>query len=293
MGRKRNRRTPPLKWHGGKHYLAPKIVELMPVHLHYVEPYFGGGAVLLARNPGDETKFWGTKGYERGVSEVVNDVNRDLMNFWWVLQNEPAFKRFMRKVEGIPFSQVEWEFARSRVAPHADGKPDVEAAVAFFVWCRQSRAGQMKAFAPLSKDRTRRGMNEQASAWWTCVEGLPEIHKRLKRVAVLCDDAIKVIRQQDGAKTLFYCDPPYVHEARASTDAYHHEMTEEDHVQLLETLETIQGSFMLSGYPNDLYDEFAEEHGWRWKDFDLPNNVAGGKSKRRMTERVWMNFEPE
>ena len=29
----------PLKWHGGKHYLAKKIIELMPPHLHYVEPY--------------------------------------------------------------------------------------------------------------------------------------------------------------------------------------------------------------------------------------------------------------
>ena len=37
----------PLKWHGGKYYLASKIIGLMPSHLHYVEPYFGGGAVLL------------------------------------------------------------------------------------------------------------------------------------------------------------------------------------------------------------------------------------------------------
>ena len=46
-------RTPPLKWHGGKHYLASLIVGLMPQHLHYVEPFFGGGAVLLARDPND------------------------------------------------------------------------------------------------------------------------------------------------------------------------------------------------------------------------------------------------
>jgi DNA adenine methylase len=30
--------TPPLKWHGGKHYLARRIVEMMPPHTHYVEP---------------------------------------------------------------------------------------------------------------------------------------------------------------------------------------------------------------------------------------------------------------
>lgn len=38
-----NQLTQPIKWHGGKHYLAPKIVALMPRHLHYVEPFGGGG----------------------------------------------------------------------------------------------------------------------------------------------------------------------------------------------------------------------------------------------------------
>lgn len=63
----------PLKWHGGKFYLAPKIVTLMPPHLHYVEPFAGGLAVLLAKDP-------------EGVSEVINDLDGDLMNFWRVLQ---------------------------------------------------------------------------------------------------------------------------------------------------------------------------------------------------------------
>ena len=45
----------PLKWWGGKHYLAPKIIALMPPHLHYVEPYAGGLAVLLEKDPFDLT----------------------------------------------------------------------------------------------------------------------------------------------------------------------------------------------------------------------------------------------
>ena len=63
--------TQPLKWFGGKHYLAPKIIALMPPHLHYVEPFFGGGAVLLARNPEDQ-RLW-LPGH-KGVSEVVNET---------------------------------------------------------------------------------------------------------------------------------------------------------------------------------------------------------------------------
>ena len=84
--------TPPLKWHGGKNYLADWIIDLMPRHLHYVEPYGGGLAVLLAKNPFDPRHQWGEKSFEKGISEVVNDLNGELMNFWDVLQDEESFR---------------------------------------------------------------------------------------------------------------------------------------------------------------------------------------------------------
>ena len=86
----------PLKWHGGKYYLASRIVSLMPPHLHYVEPFFGGGAVLLARNPEDPA-LWLLP--HKGVSEVVNDINGRLINFWRVLRDPDAFASFGRWVE--------------------------------------------------------------------------------------------------------------------------------------------------------------------------------------------------
>ena len=57
-----------VKWHGGKHYLAKRIVARMPSHTHYVEPYAGSLAVLLAKDP-------------EGVSEVANDLHCYLTNF--------------------------------------------------------------------------------------------------------------------------------------------------------------------------------------------------------------------
>ena len=163
----KTRLTAPLKWHGGKSYLADWIIELMPRHLHYVEPFGGGLAVLLAKNPFDERHQWSKKSFEKGTSEVVNDLNRELMNFWKVLQNEESFSRFQRIVEATPFSQPQWGEAGARMRPRQD--LDVEAAVAFFVRCRQSRAGGFKVFATLSRNRTRRRMNEQASAWVGCI----------------------------------------------------------------------------------------------------------------------------
>lgn len=267
----------PLKWHGGKHYLASRIVAMMPPHVHYVEPYAGGLSVLLARDP-------------EGVSEVANDIDGELSNFWRVLADRAWFNDFARAVQAIPFSEWHWQSA-ARMDP--DGCTSaVTRAVAFFVLVRQSLAGRRKLFAPLTRSRTRRGMSEQASAWLTAVEGLPEVHARLKRVVVLNRPALDVIRQQDGPGTLFYLDPPYLHETRATTSDYRHEMDETDHHELLCMLANRQGKFLLSGYRSKLYDDAAALHGWHRTDFDLPNNAAGGAEKRRMVESVWSNFQP-
>jgi DNA adenine methylase len=275
--RKIIRRVPnPLKWHGGKYYLAPKIVAMMPEHLHYVEPFAGGLSVLLSKDP-------------HGVSEVVNDLHGDLTNFWNVMKGEREFARFQRIMEGTPFSELEWLAAKEAMK---DGDP-VERAAAFFVFCRQSHSGKMVSFAALTRNRTRRDMNEQASAWLNAVEGLAEVHKRLKRVAILNRPATEVIEGQDGPNTLFYLDPPYMHETRSTIIEYgEHEMSTDDHVQLLDTLSQCKGKFMLSMYRHKLYDTYAERFHWHRVMFDLPNNAAGGDSKDRMTECVWMNFQP-
>jgi DNA adenine methylase len=131
-------------------------------------------------------------------------------------------------------------------------------------------------------------MNEQASAWLNCVEGLPAVHARLKMVVVLNEDALDVISKQDGEKTLFYLDPPYVPAARVSTGNYTFEMTDSDHRDLLATIKQCKGKVMLSGYPNDLYE--AKIGDWTRHDFQIDNKVSGAKSKRTMTEFIWCNF---
>ena len=266
---------PPLKWHGGKHYMARRIIALMPQHLHYVEPFFGGGSVLLAKNP-------------HGISEVVNDLNNRLTNFWRVLQDDNDFAPFSRRIEATPFSETEWQDAHKR----GDASDPVADAVAFFINCRQSLAGRQDAFAGISRTRTRRGMNEQASAWIGAVEGLSAVHARLCRVVILDRPAIEVIQKHDGPETLFYLDPPYLHSTRTAPNAYHrYEMTEMDHIELLRTVQGLSGKVLLSGYRSQLYDSTLAD--WSRHDFDLANNAAGGLNKRRMTECVWCNYTNE
>jgi DNA adenine methylase len=292
---------------GGKHYLARQIVGLMPRHLHYVEPFAGGLAVLLAKTP-------------QGISEVVNDLHGPLINFWAVLRTPGWFLDFQRRVETTPFSEAVWEECadfcaafplpvpgsnRDDVLDTFDRETRVTYAWAFFVCCRMSLAGRMNAFTGVTKTRTRRGMNNEVSAWLRAVEGLPLVHERLKRVLVLHRPALEVIESHAGPQTLQYLDPPYLPETRAVPKVYNHEMTVADHEALLALLCRLgrdpgYGKFILSGYANPLYDEAlsatqdAGGRPWRRVVFDLPNHAAAkpvpGKTKRRMEEVLWMNY---
>ncbi len=217
-----------------------------------------------------------------GISEVVNDIHRELTNFWRVLQDAQKFGQFIRVVEAMPFSQVEWNDA------HHQPDDPIRRAVNFFVRCRQSRAGKFDCFATLSRNRTRRQMNEQTSSWMSAVEGLPPVAERLKRVVILDDDALNVIQCQDGPNTLFYLDPPYLHETRVTTADYEYEMTTDQHEKLLDVVNHCKGNVLLSGYPNALYERHLSR--WSFVDIDIDNKASSAKCKPRMTERVWMNY---
>ena len=263
----------PLKTHGGKHYLAQKIISLMPPHTHFVEPFAGGLAVLLAKEC-------------EGISEVVNDLDSNFTNFWQVLQDDKMFAKFQRRVQATPFSEVEWH--KTKQALDA-AKDCVERAVLFFILCRQSMSGRCQTFTPLTRNRTRGGMNEQASSWLTAIDGLPAVHARLQRVVILNKSALEVLRSQDGPGTLSYLDPPYLPETRTAKKAFGpFEMTVEQHEELLDAIIGLQGMVMLSGYASSLYD--SRLGSWTRHEFELPNNAGTGKQKRRMTEVLWCNF---
>lgn len=268
-----------IKRHGGKSYMAKTIRELMPQHTRYVEPFFGSGAVLLS-------------GDGQGVAEYVNDLEHNLAHFWYVLGSVDLFNDFARKVQCTPFSEPVFDAAKERLKSrfiNCFARLPVDAAVDFFVVNRQSRQALGKDFATPTS-RLRRNMNEQVSAWLSAVDGLFEIHQRLRRVEVRCMQAVDLIKELDSPNTFFYCDPPYLHTTRVTTKDYQHEMTPEQHRELLDTLAKIQGKFILSGYPSKMYDDMAATCGWSIKDFDLPNNASSKANKERKIERLWMNY---
>lgn len=262
---------PPLRYHGGKYELASKLIALMPPHLHYVEPYFGGGHVLLAKDP-------------EGVSEVANDINGELMAFWQVLRNGHLLDELTLRLFMTPVSEQMFEWANCPAGPE---DPKVIVAAKLFVRFRLSRQGLGKDFATLSRTRTRRGMNEQVSQYLGAIEGLPEVHERLQRVVILNRDALDVIYQQDGPNTFYFLDPPYMTETRTA-GGYDYDVNREHHEDLLESIQRVKGKVMLSGYMNPLYR--YELNDWRLVTFDRAKNSSSSATKPRAVECVWMNY---
>jgi DNA adenine methylase len=284
-----------LKIHGGKSYLADWIVSKMCPHLTYVEPYFGGGAVLFARDPNDE-RLWLAP--HKGVSEVVNDLNENLTNFWMVLREPVLFEEFRRRCTATEFSGVLWAECSDllRAAGSPKGVPPgsefrLRHAHAFFVVNRQSLAGRMKSFTGITKTRTRSRMNNEVSAWLSAVDGLPEVHDRLKRVLILPPQpALDVLRKFDTGDTLHYLDPPYLHETRATTTEYgEHEMDAHDHIELLDFITGYTKSkIMISGYRSETYD--VGLHDWNRHDYNIVNQASHARVKEVKTESLWCNF---
>lgn len=279
--------VPPLKFFGGKNKICKwihKIAEPIKDKYFHRVYVFGGGA--------GECWDWG---YE-GVSEIYNDIDLRLTNFFSILQNEYLFEKFLRKIEATPFSQPEWEqnhFLNTLSKPSTFMDSDdqkVTMAIALFVDCRQSLSGQMKGFAPLSKTRLRRGMNEQVSAWLGGIEGLKAVHNRLIRMVIKNQGWERIIDSEDSGSTLFYLDPPYLTETRVSKDVYKYEFDFNEHVLLLRKLENIQGKFMLSGYHSHLYDEWASKNNYEVHELSVDCKASHKDKKDKRTEVIWTNF---
>lgn len=97
-------------------------------------------------------------------------------------------------------------------------------------------------------------------------------------------DYLAEFKYSAAGKTLVYADPPYMHSTRTSSARYEYELTDKQHMELLEILKAVPASVILSGYKNDLYEK--ELSGWWSMDFQAM--TRGGVR----TETVWCNFEP-
>lgn len=198
-----------------------------------------------------------------------------------------------------PFSEALWREAQSKLSQAEKSDPPttpdaiLEVGLAVFLHTRFSMAANARSFAPVSRGRLRRGMNEQVSAFLTSVEDLQPVRDRLVRMLLLCGDMHDAIQRTDHPDTFFYIDPPFLPETRVSKKIYRHEMTPEQHQAMLDRLATIEGKFLLCSYPSSMYMEAIKKHGWYFHDRQIDNKASKKDVKPEMTARCIMNYRPE
>lgn len=262
-------RRPPIRYHGSKWRMAPWLIGLMPSHNAYVEPFGGGGSVLL-RKP-------------RSRIEVYNDLDGQIVNFWRVLRDPDTRDRLIAAVELTPFAREEFELAYE---PTADS---VEAARRLLVRCYGGHG--TCSIDPTDSNGFRscdiRAGKSYAREWMGVPASLVAAAERFRGVTLEHRPAIDLIGRFDDPDTLFYCDPPYLPGVRdAGGKGYVHEMSRRDHEALCWVLCNLKARVMVSGYPSELYDGILA--GWNRR--EKPTTANGQVGAVPRTEVVWMNF---
>lgn len=233
----------PIKWFGGKSYHKKNIIQLMRPYQHdiYVEVFGGSGAVLFAKPP--------------VKSEIYNDLDKGLVNFFKVLSDPELFKQFRRKVAVLPYSR---ELYNQYQKTWNKQNNKVDKAVQWFFIARQSFAGRFGNSWGYSVTSSR-NMNKVVSGWLSAIDRLPECHDRMQRVLIENNDFRKIIKAYDTPRTMFYLDPPYIPDTRKGGE-YKHEMTADDHVELVDILLNIKGHAILSGYRHNIYNPLIDNN---------------------------------
>jgi DNA adenine methylase len=169
----------------------------------------------------------------------------------------------------------------------------LERARRFYVRARQVRTGLAQKASigrwANCKDTSRAGMSGVVSRWLGGVEALPAIADRLLRVQIENRPATNVIQLYDSPQTLFYCDPPYLHETRGDTNAYGYEMTDAQHQELSEVLNAVSGKAAISNYPCAQMDRLYPAPKWI-KTTSAERTIHSTKDKR--SEALWTNYDP-
>jgi len=261
----------PVTWFGGKGQQWHWIVKHFPEHTTYVEPFGGGASVLLNKPP---VKV-----------EVYNDLDSRLIDLFSVLRNPQQSEALSEQLALTPFSELEYYRACDEPMPIEP----IERARRTFVMFRF-------CFGGTGTRGTKTGFSygkvqSNATKTRNAIDALPTVIDRLRNVQIMSRDAVDVIRTFDTENTLHYCDPPYALSARSKSNDYMHDMTDADQERIAETLNSVKGKAVVSGYPSPLYERLYA--GWRTVERTVGLSCARhlpNKPRQQRTELLWMNF---
>jgi len=260
-----------LRWHGGKWMLAPWIIGHFPAHRIYVEPY-GGAASVLLRKP-------------RSYAEVWNDLDEGVVNLMALLRNGYG-DRLVESLRATPFARAEFEMAYLPTDDVFEGARRLIVR-SFMGFGSDSHNPNVRTGFRAASNRSG---TTPAHDWANYPDALRVIAARVAGVVIENRPALEVMAQHDSTATLHYVDPPYLPETRSTKSrktgeryhAYQHEMTVDDHREMLAVLQQLEGMVILSGYPAPLYDEMLPA----WRRIERAALADGARPR---TEVLWLN----
>ncbi|MDE6880148.1 MAG: DNA adenine methylase [Oscillospiraceae bacterium] len=257
-----------IKYPGAKWSLANWVISHFPPHHSYLEPFFGSGAVLFTK--------------PRSSIETVNDLDSDIVNLFYWIREEP--ERLARLIRWTPYAREVYNRAFEKQYTETDS---LRRAVDF---CARMMQGH--GFRTTGKkvgwknDVQGRERAYAVKSWVDMPDTILQAAERLRDVQIEHTPAVELIRRFNFPNVLIYADPPYVLSSRsAGKKQYAHEMTDEDHIELLDALKSHQGPVLISGYASEMYD--SELTGWYRE-----NTTVTDQTSRVRQEVLWMNFEP-
>jgi DNA adenine methylase len=247
----------PISYYGGKQKLCKLILELIPPHTLYGEPFTGGAAVFFSKLPSDV--------------EVLNDTNKELINFYRVTQNH--FLDVEKIIKATLHSRRLFEDAKTVYSnPHLFD----EIRRAWAVWVLSSQGFSSMLDGTWGYDKisntTTQKINNKRDLF------TERLAIRLQNVQLECADALYIIQSRDTENSFFYCDPPYFNSNCGHYDGY----SEKDFESLLQLLSCIKGKFLLSSYPGDLLASFVKKHRWSQRSVEQRVSVNKGYGKKKI-----------
>ncbi len=262
--------SPVIRYHGAKFRLAPWIIRNFPPHRCYVEPFGGAAGVLVQKS--------------RAYAEVYNDLDGDIVNLFRVLRDAEFSARLVELLTLTPYAREEFDAAYEACEDPVERarRTIIRATMGF------GSAGATKGTTGFRID-TRRRHGTAQQLWVRYPETLAPIVRRLAGVMIENRPATEVIRQHDAPDTLFFVDPPYVHETRYAGAKhgryYEHEMSDQDHRELLDQLRQVKGMVALSGYPGALYESTLSD----WAMTTTTARISAARGAGIRTECLWLN----
>jgi DNA adenine methylase len=223
---------PIIKVREGKGYLATWVVERFPQgyqNMTYLEPFLGGGSVLLAKEP--------------SVEEVANDLDSGLMSVWRAVRDEP--KLLVSKLRRVKYKET--CFLRQKGKVYSDY---INTAAGEFILRQMSKSGMKNIFIPKKKS------NGKVHCWQCIFDKVPDEHERIKRTYLLNKDALDVIKAFSHENSLVYCDPPSLRDKEPEMDVNRH-------IELGEMLKSFKGKVVITAHNSATYKRLYD--GWTRK----------------------------